>query len=324
MTETQGTHLRLMTYNIGGGRKDSRSIDDKVIEVIQNKDEPPDVLVLQEAVELEDRDRNVHNTASEIARKLEPKKDAFELTDSTTSEITDKLKHMKDAFGPTVSLDKQFHPGNTIFIKGIFNDWRDWQQGNAILSWWEFARLGDPSKAGEPRNLPLFSPLRYEGSRDTDPRHALIGRINTGAVSPFIIGTHLTTLRGERYGSKLTRVWKTRAARKMRVKQVRRLVQIIKENVLDREELVFLMGDFNASANEPCIADVLMHEAGFVRLIPENDDIFTHLSDVDKPIDHIFVYPRSRLLDYECRIVDSVSAQQASDHLPVMADVVVI
>ena len=75
---------------------------------------------------------------------------------------------------------------------------------------------------------------------------------------------------------------------------------------------------------KPCIADVLETEAGFVRLIPENDNIPTHRFKVKEPIDHIFVYPAARLVDYQCRIVDTPLAQQASDHLPVVAEVSVI
>jgi endonuclease/exonuclease/phosphatase family metal-dependent hydrolase len=110
----------------------------------------------------------------------------------------------------------------------------------------------------------------------------------------------------------------------VRFKQARRLLDLIQEHMLEPGELVFLTGDFNATVHEACIADVLVTEAGFVRLIPQNDHIPTHLFKVQEPIDHIFVFPASRLLDYQCRVIDTLLARQASDHLPVVADVSII
>ena len=87
--------------------------------------------------------------------------------------------------------------------------------------------------------------------------------------------------------------------------------------------MVFLLGDFNAVASEPCIASVLETEGGFVRLTPTKGPGATHPKALE-PIDHIFVYPRHRLAEYQCWIVDSPTARRASDHLPVVADVKVI
>jgi endonuclease/exonuclease/phosphatase family metal-dependent hydrolase len=84
--------------------------------------------------------------------------------------------------------------------------------------------------------------------------------------------------------------------------------------------VVFLLGDFNAVAGEPCIGSVLESEGGFVRLIPAEGPDATH-PKAPGPIDHVFVYPRNRLVEYQCWIVDSATARRASDHLPVVADV---
>ena len=301
MLKPESTRLRLMTYNIGGGRKDSGTAFDSVIEVIRK--EAPDVLVLQEATEWLDAEQHWHITVSMIAGAL---------------------RYMEGVqFGPTLSMQEHFHTGKTIFIRGIFNDWLDWRQGNAILSRWGFVRLGDSSKAGEPRNIPLFRPLQYAGNRDTDPRYALIARTKMRTVSPFIIGTHLTTLRGERGGPEREIAGKSAEASEMRTRQVRNLIDLIRDHVLNQNELVLLMGDFNATANEACIAEVLETEAKFVRLVLSNTDAPTHLFKIAEPIDHIFVYPASRLIDYRCRIVDTPLARQASDHLPVVADITV-
>ena len=297
----EGTRLKLMTYNIGGGRKDFGSVLDDVVKVIQENS--PDILVLQEAAEWLDSEQCWHSDASTIAREL------------------GYIKGL--CFGPTLSMREHFHASKANFVHALFNDWLDWRQGNAILSRWGFVRLGDPSKTGEPRDIPLFRPLQYEGNRDTDPRHALLARVKTPAISFFIVGTHLSTLVGERGGVEQEIPGKAERAQEMRFKQTCYLLDLVKEHVLEPRELVFLMGDFNATANAACIANVLEARAGFVRLTPENDHIPTH-PEAAEPIDHIFVYPAARLVDYQCRIVDTPLAQQASDHLPVVAEVSVI
>ena len=55
---------------------------------------------------------------------------------------------------------------------------------------------------------------------------------------------------------------------------------------------------------------------------PTNDQEATH-SEVIESIDHILVYPSERLMEYHCWIVDTPLAREASDHLPVVADVVI-
>jgi endonuclease/exonuclease/phosphatase family metal-dependent hydrolase len=309
MMSAASTHLKLMTYNIGGGRDDDNLAQQSefdqslanITQVIQK--ESPDILVLQEVIEWIDENRVQHNTAVEIARALGYIEGLY--------------------YGSTLSLQQNFHSNKTIFVRSIFNDWWDFRQGNAILSRSNFVRLGNPSVAGQPRNLPVFRPIQYEGSRDTDPRYALLSRIVKDGVSPFIIGTHLSTLRGER-GDGFD-PGKASLAAEMRSAQVRRLLALIREQLLQRNELVFLLGDFNAAVSESCIENILVGEGGFTRLVPRNDTTPTHLFKVDKPIDHIFVYPASRLVEQpQCRIVDTDLAFEASDHLPVVADVTVI
>jgi len=294
----EGARFKLMTYNIGGGRRDFGSVLDKVVQVI--RDSTPDILVLQEAAEWLDAERCWQSDASRIAHEL------------------GYLQGLH--FGPTLSMQEHFHSDKPIFAYARSQGWVEWRQGNAILSRWDFVSSEDRSDAGGLYNIPLFHPLQYEGSRDTEPRYALLARIRTRALSPLIIGTHLSTLVGERGGPEWEIVGKSTEAQEMRFKQARRLLDLIQEHVLEPGELVFLMGDFNATVHEACIANVLVAEAGFVRLIPQND-LPTHLFKVQEPIDHIFVFPASRLLDYQCRVIDTLLARQASDHLPVVADV---
>jgi endonuclease/exonuclease/phosphatase family metal-dependent hydrolase len=211
-----------------------------------------------------------------------------------------------------------------LFVHGLFKDWQDWRQGNALLSRWEFVRLGDPSQPGTPRNVPLFRTHLYEGNRDTEPRYALLSRIKAPHLAPFVVGLHLTTLVGEREreGGAHPQPERLEAAQALRVQQAKRLLALLQEHVLVRGKVVFLLGDFNAPASEPCISSVLVAEGRFKRLNPTNDQEATH-AEVIEPIDHILVFPGDRLIEYRCWIVDTPLAREASDHLPVVADVTI-
>jgi endonuclease/exonuclease/phosphatase family metal-dependent hydrolase len=298
MEKQQRSQFRLMTYNIGGARRDFGSVAGDVVKVV--KEAAPDILLVQEATDFQNADGAWHSALDQVAQAGKCG------------------KHVH--FGPTLSMREHMHVRKTLFVRAMFSDLQDWRQGNAILSRWEFVRLGDPSKPGVPRNVPLYQPPLYQGNRDTDPRYALLARVNNSPVFPFVVGVHFTTLVAER-GSLLF-PGRAEEAEALRFKQARRLLDLLKEHVLEPGEVVFLLGDFNAAANEPCISSVLEAEGGFVRLNPSNNGIATHTKAAE-PIDHILVYPRGRLVEFECWIVDSPAARKASDHLPVVADVTV-
>ena len=76
------------------------------------------------------------------------------------------------------------------------------------------------------------------------PRYALLARIQADAVSPFIIGTHLSTLVGERGGSEREIPGKAAEAQKMRFEQTRHLLDLVREHVLKTGELGVLDGRF--------------------------------------------------------------------------------
>ena len=298
MGEQQGSRFRLMTYNIGGGRRDFGSATGAIAEVIGEA--APDILVLQEVSDYQDADGAWHSVLDHIAQ-------------------AGACGHHV-SFGPTLSMREHMHVRKTLFVHGIFKDWQDWRQGNAILSRWAFVRLGDPAKAGQPRNVPLYVTPLYQGNRDTDPRYALLARVNSAPVFPFVVGVHLTTLVAERGPHPFP--GRAEEAVALRLRQARRLLDLLREHVLEPGEVVFLLGDFNAASTEPCITSVLEAEGGFMRLIPYNNDVATH-PNTTEPIDHLLVYPRSRVLEHRCWIVDTPTARRASDHLPVVADVTV-
>jgi endonuclease/exonuclease/phosphatase family metal-dependent hydrolase len=298
----QEAELRVMTYNLGGGRKDFGSVIGHIIDLIKNAS--PDILVVQEATEYDDADGVRHSIVDQIAK---------------AANFGDNL-----FFGVTLSMREHMHVQRAILVNGIFSDWKDWRHGNAIFSRWGFVRLGNALKPGTPRNIPIYLPPIYQGNRDTDPRYAVLARVNKHPIFPFVVGVHLATLVGERArpGGSRPLPGKVEEAQILRLKQARRLIDLLEEHVLEPREVVFLLGDFNAVASEPCISVVLEDEAGFVRLVPSEGQNATHLKAAE-PIDHIFVYPPDRLIEYKCWTVNSPSARRASDHLPVVADIVI-
>ena len=292
-----------MTYNVKGGTRDPGAVAGPVREVIESTS--PDILVMQEVAEFQDGDGVWSGGVREIAPDAELGRQGY--------------------FGPTVSMRDHLQVDKPLFVHGVFNDWLDWRIGNAALSRWGFVRLGNPLKRGLPRNVPLYRTPLYLGNRDTEPRYALVGRVNKAPIYPFVVGVHLTTLVAEREqaGCPVPFPGKAEQAQLLRFGQATRLLELLKEHVLEAGEVVFLLGDFNAPPSEACIASVLEEEAGFVRLVPEDGPMSTHL-EVRGPIDHIFVFPRDRILEYRCWIPSDIAAQAASDHLPVVADVTVM
>jgi len=302
MGAPQEVQFRLMTYNVRGAIDADGAALERLTAVIA--DVAPDILAVQEAAEYQDADGVWRSALKAIAQ----------------AGACGRHVH----FAPTISMREHLHVRKALFVHGIFNDWQDWQQGNAILSRWGFVRLGEPSKPGLPRSVPLYRTPLYEGSRDTDPRYALLARIDRAPLFPFLLNVHLTTLVAERgpEGGPAPTPNRAEEAQLLRLRQTRRLLDLVREHILERGALLFLMGDFNAVASEPCIASVLEAEGGFVRLAPADDLPATHLR-AQTPIDHILVYPGNRLLAYRCWVVDTPAARAASDHLPVVADVTV-
>ena len=138
--------LKLMTYNIGGGRKDLGSRFNSILHIIKN--EAPDLLAIQEAVILNTLDGEQIDQPKTISAVGESTKYSF--------------------FGPTLSMQENFDTRKELFIHGIFNDWENWQQGNALFS--RFARLKGLATI---KNRALHTIYRYSKSHIT----AIVKRI---------------------------------------------------------------------------------------------------------------------------------------------------
>jgi endonuclease/exonuclease/phosphatase family metal-dependent hydrolase len=296
MSNSEATRIRLMTYNIGAVKKAGYSFEGvlSVIEELQ-----PDILAIQESVEMVDLDDAWVRQAASIAERLGYGDHHY--------------------FGAAISMREHFTSKKAAFVDGLFEGWQDWRLGNALVSRWPFVRLGDYSKPGAPQNLPLYRPLQYEGTRDTDPRSMVIGRIDLAPFYPYLIGTHFTTLVGERTHRGRIDVNVREDAHVVRWKQAQRLLDVVQRRLLDKGEVVFLLGDLNAIPGEACMSGVLEAGGRFTRLIPDNPQP-TH-PKIAEPVDHILVHGGDRRIEYRCWIVDDDECRKASDHLPVVADI---
>lgn len=293
--------LRLMTLNLGGGVKNftgsPESASGKALAMAELlKQIKPDFLGVQEIAQYIDADGTLHS-------------------------MVDRIKRDGDFnysfYGETLSMKKHLQIKKDLMINGLFNDWWDWSKGNGVFSKTALARLGNSSKEGVPRNIPIFQPLSYEGTRDTDPRYVILTRLKQ-APFPYLINLHLTTLVGERGDHVWSEV--SDAAKLTRSQQMSRVLGLVEEHILLQNQPLILMGDFNAEVSEYSLKDMLERDHSFVHLAPR-EKVSSH--PTAGLVDHIFFFPAKRLISYEAQVIDTALAHKISDHLPVVADIVI-
>lgn len=138
------------------------------------------------------------------------------------------------------------------------------------------------------------------------------------APYPFVLNLHLTTLVGERGENAWSEV--VDAARITRSQQISGIISLVQRHVLIPQLPMILMGDFNATAEEYTLRDMLERDHGIMPLKPQ-DNIATHPHA--GAVDHIFFFPAKRLVDYTCYVVSTPLSHSISDHLPVVADIII-
>lgn len=294
------SNLRIMTLNLGGGLKNfsgtletNASRSEALLSLIRQIN--PDLLCVQEIAQYIDGDGLKHSMVDLIRE-------------------TARFSHAY--YGETLSMKRHMQVRKDLMVEGLFKDWWDWSKGNAVFSKAPFARLGSAEHEGFPRNVPIFQPLAYEGTRDTDPRCAIIARIKQPPF-PYLVNLHLTTLVGERGEKPQEGV--ILAARELRAEQIRRVMDLVDINILKARLPLILAGDFNATPEEFALREILETEKGFTRLVPENP-IPTH--PFAGEVDHFYISPAGMLREYRCKVIDNDLAHRSSDHLPVVADLV--
>ncbi|NLE83269.1 MAG: hypothetical protein GX603_01990 [Chloroflexi bacterium] len=292
--------LRIMTLNLGGGVKNYTGSPEittgkahALAQLVTDID--PDFLGVQEISQYIDADGGDHSMVERL--RLDGGFDHY-------------------YYGETLSMKKHMQIKKDLMINGLFNDWWDWSKGNAIFSNTPLARLGNPTKEGVPRNVPIFQPLSYEGTRNTDPRYVILTRLKAEPY-PYIMNLHLTTLVGERG----EHVWSdvVESARQTRSQQISRVLGLAEEHILIPEHPLILMGDFNAEVTEYSLKDML-RDHSFVHLTPEEQTATLAKAGM---VDHLFFFPARRLVSYNAHIVNTPLAHSVSDHLPVVADIVI-
>ena len=291
--------VRVATLNVGGGEK---TFEEFPHDTQKSRQEALNLLIDQLDADI--------LCLQEVSRVV----DAEGISHSLMDALVKAGSYDHFYYGQTLSMVTHMQVKKDVMVKGIFNDWWDWSKGNAILSRIPFGRLSDPDRQGIPRNVPLFIPPTYEGTRDTDPRFALLTRLKRPPF-PYVINLHLTTLVGERQAPSSRD--KIEAAHNLRSEQISRLLDLVSEHILKVNAPLILAGDFNATREEFGIAKLLESEHGFIHLTPDNAS--PSYAGLTKPIDHIFFYPQERLLDFSCQIESGELSRRASDHLPVMA-----
>lgn len=299
-TSVTGLDLRAATLNISGGEK---TFEEFPNDTQQSRKEALKILIKRLNASL--------ICLQEVSQHI----DADGFTISVMEDINHTGGYDYSFFGETLSMETHMQVKKDVMVKGIFKDWWNWSKGNSIHAKFPFARLGDPYSPGVPRNIPLFKPPSYEGTRDTEPRFAILSRLKVPPY-PFVINLHLSTLVNERPPGSFPEIME--GSRNLRNQQVKRLLDMVRTYILDRGEPLILAGDFNATEDEYCISQLLESENKFMRLIPENEAPTHHA--MEKPIDHIFFYPKERLISYSCRVEIGDLSRRASDHLPVVAD----
>ena len=293
--------LRVMTLNLGGGEKNFTGSPEQT----ENKAEA--LIQLIEAIK-----PDVFGV-QEISHYI----DADGITHSMVDRIRDDGGFQHAFYGETLSMKRHMQVKKDLMVNGLFNDWWDWSKGNALFSNIPFSRLSDNSKTGVPRNVPLYQPTSYEGSRDTDPRFVILTRLKKEPF-PFVLNLHLTTLVGERGENAWSEV--VDAARITRSQQISGVISLIESHVLIPKLPMILMGDFNATSDEYTLQDLLERDHGILELKPQ-DNIDTHPHA--GAVDHIYFYPANRLIEYTCQVINSALAHTISDHLPVVADITI-
>ena len=295
-----GLDLRIATLNISGGEK---TFEEFSHDTQQSRKEALKILIKR-------LDANLL-CLQEVSQHI----DADGVSFSLMEDINHAGGYDYSFFGEALSMETNMQVKKDVMVTSIFNDWWDWSKGNSLHAKYPFARLSDPDRPGIPRNIPLFEPPYYEGTRDTEPRFAILSRLKVSPY-PFVITLHLSTLVGERSTDALSE--KVERSRNLRTQQVKRLLDLVRVHILKKNEPLILAGDFNATQDEFCISHLLESDNNFQRLHPENEGPTHH--GLKKPIDHIFFYPKERLMDYSCKIEVGDLSRRASDHLPVVAD----
>lgn len=305
--------LQLVTYNIGGAKHlrrdhyDPHTIVDDVLTTLTRMIDTtqPTILALQE-VGWGVRDGARYNMAALLAAGL-----GADYRYALASEIT-------RANQPHAALWQDRAP---------FAHLSDGGEGNAFVTNLPPAPWAWPTIEPEQHwalSTHIGRPTLYStGTRDSQPRNALVASLRLGDLPLYVINTHLTTLKGEnRHSNDDSR---TMQASTLRCGEVGALTaittQLIEaEYAADHSPIrpILLAGDFNARPNTP---EMTLLAKRFTRLHPDTDpqECWSHVGH-RVLIDHILLDdPSERLRPARCAVITDLPYSDLSDHRPVLA-----
>ncbi|NWF71305.1 MAG: endonuclease/exonuclease/phosphatase family protein [Chloroflexi bacterium] len=230
-------------------------------------------------------------------------------------------------FAPEV--DSQNHAHQRIWQRPLYQGYTRVENGNGIITnlaraaWpWPLPGDGYPgSKGAEAISASISHARLYSsGSRDTQPRNAILFPAASDFGTVYFMNTHWSTRSGEeRHNPEHPISQRASEERLFETQQILLLVEELRaaERAQNRAPCpIILAGDFNAA---PDTAEMRALETVFRRLIPVSPD-YTHI--VHKiPIDHILIADPSGLLPVNivCRIHTAPEVAEITDHRPVLA-----
>lgn len=233
------SRLRVMTYNIHGGRGTDDRIDlERIAAVIRSFD--PDIVALQEV--------DVNRSRSGVVDQ---------------AQVLGTLLSLTVQFGPTIERDSE-------------------RYGIATLT-----------RLPITKTYQLCLPWRESNPR-SEPRCALVTRLDWNGIAVDMINTHLSVRFGERQG------------------QVAEILKALaSDNIPDVENLI-IAGDFNCTPWSRPFRTLVggMRKAASPRSWPSSLPLV--------PLDHILFRGRMRVLRSGAWRVPEV--RKASDHIPVVAE----
>jgi len=173
-------------------------------------------------------------------------------------------------------------------------------------------------KTGRLQVVPLFTPPKFQGDRDTEPRELLLLRVSRRddpTVCLRMACTHLTTtVREHKDADEL------KDARRMRQEQAAKAARALSP-IIESGERVLLGGDFNSESESAELAplrDLRALVPATKRCPDHHKDLGTHIRR-SRFIDLIWAGPRQQVKVLECRLLVGDTLEAATDHRPVLA-----
>ncbi len=281
----------------------------------------PDIILLQEIVRYDDIN-------GQIKELIDIPDDYFYMPSTTIDTHSNSYPPKWNKIRKDGDWDKKTYLGHGLGIM--------WRKTLAHSSLWSIDDALLHTGAKLEVEVVRFESGLFTGSRDTEPRMAMVAHFNINGQDFFIINVHLTTLKGEREGFPE----KDQQGSLIRQKQIDTLLNgIISRLNHDRQSrfnrlkqktkpgIWFIAGDLNATVDAPEIRQ--LQQMNFLRLC--SDKATKRRKKEQSPsikVDYIFAGPKyyafdptllEEQLQLESQSFSILDEVQISDHSPIIA-----